>query len=151
MNERSGLDVILRHQAVQRVCDRKVPLVGADATLGTQLHARLDTGDRSSAIEQEGHPTGLVEQLAAQGGTARDGRDLNGTNATFDNCYLTVRGVLDGHPVPPVRDVDRRCHYRVATRVILAERRPFLSRLRSGSRIGSLASQRSRWFGGVVG
>src|SRR5664280_1666719 len=143
--------VVRRHQAVQRVGDRQVPLVGANAALGAQLHARLDTGDRSSAIEQQGHPTGVVDQLAAQGRTARDGRDLNRTNPSLDNCCLTVRGVLDGHPVPPVQDIDRRRDGRVTSHIFLAGRRTFLSCSHPWAPAGPLASQQRRGFGGVVG
>jgi hypothetical protein len=55
--------VVARHQAIQRVCDREVPFVLADAALCTQLHARLDTADHSSAVEEERHAAGVVDQL----------------------------------------------------------------------------------------
>jgi len=65
--------VVGRFDRVQRVRDGKVPLVLADAALRTQLHAGFDTGDRSSPVEQQRPPAGVIDQLAAQGWIARDG------------------------------------------------------------------------------
>jgi diaminopimelate decarboxylase len=70
---RLGVAMVGRLDRVRRVRDGEVPLVLADAALRTQLHAGFDAGDRSSSVEQQRHPAGVIDQLAVQGWIAGDG------------------------------------------------------------------------------